>query len=168
MNIWVLNILASTAAHDLCDAHIVQAPDECSAMLSTVWQSYVRHPPRTPYNWPKNKPFMPPSLDLEHPLIRWLLQNKQNYKWFSTYAYHACIEYENRFIKRPLYMATVEILDKAPFAMPDGELQPFVQQVPKKYMHSNAVEAYRAYYANLHYATWRHTAEPEWLADYRR
>jgi hypothetical protein len=158
MHPWLLDEDPAQAAAWLCDAHVVHAPEEMAALLGTVWQWYVKHPPHTPHNWPADKPFLLPSLDLELPIVRWVMRNTSNFMWAATYANRACEEYHGRFGKRPLYAATCGVLNKAPYALSKGALQEFPYPV----------EVYRIMYATLPNIAWRYTDEPPWLSDYRR
>lgn len=158
MHPYVLAEEPQQAAAWLCDEHVVHAPLQCAQLLSTAWNWYVKHPPHRPHNWPADKPFLVPGLDLELPWVRWVMGNQSNYRWFGEYAVAACQQYHERFGKRPLYAAVCGVLNKPPYALRKGELQQFAYPV----------DVCRVMYAMLENSHWRYTDEPPWLADYRR
>lgn len=160
MNIlWVLDEDPVAAAAAMCDEHVVHAPYRCARLLGTLWNWYVKHPPHTPANWPTDKPFIPPNMDLEDQEVRWIMRGTGNMQWASAFAAEACHQYQLRFGKRPLYAATCGVLGKPPYA-----LQRTNSASPMPY----PVEVCRVAYAMLPNPHWRHTSEPPWLADYRR
>jgi hypothetical protein len=158
MNVWALDDDPVQAAAWMCDGHIVHAPYNCAQMLSTVWRWYVKHPPHTPRNWPADKPFLLPGLDLEQPWVRWVMKCDSNYMWYAKHAEEACRQYHLRFGKRHLYAAVCGVLNKPPYALRKWKRTEFPYPV----------EVCRVMYTTFQHACWWHTEPPPFWGDYRR
>jgi hypothetical protein len=99
-----------------------------------------------------------------HPCTLWAGKSKQNFYWLWKHTMAIFEEYTRRYGK---IHKSQQFMNEyiCPDNIPDIGLTPFVQAMPDKYKHEDAVIAYRNYYIGEKYsfAKWKDGNVPEWF-----
>ena len=150
MNIFVLDEDVKKSARYLVDRHCVKMVLEHAQMLCSPFEKGDAPYRRTHYN---------------HPCNVWARSSKQNYEWLLNYTKEMFDEYTRRYNKIHKSQRVMEWCSENyhKLDLPNKGLTPFVQAMPDKYKHKDAVVAYRKYYMGdkRHIAQWK-TKTPEW------
>ena len=159
MNIFFLDKTPSFSAQYLCDKHIPKMLLESAQMLSTAVQQYTDTPEGILYK----------SAYPNHPMTKWVGENKANFKWALDNALWINNEYEYRFKKNhKSYRVIKNIIDFELMAhIPDGDMTTPPQCMPDEYkLRSDLyVSAYRDYYKGEkeYFAKWeKGRSQPKW------
>lgn len=161
MNIFALDTDPIVAAGYLCDQHIGKMLLESCQLLCNAHSGIPMH--AAPY-----KP-----THLKHPCSIWTAATYGNYSWLCHYARALGSEYEYRFGKKHASSVVAQwcMLHTpiGPSPMAVSPRTPFAQATPEQYRSSNAVQAYRRYYAAEKMTlrgkpvTWTGRDRPVWL-----
>lgn len=178
MNIFVVDENPYTAAHDLCDKHVVKMIVETAQMLSTAHRVIdgtqtirVTASNRKIKHWVHPNPEMDEVLCLptmvNHPCTAWSMKNDSNYLWLWDHGMGLLGEYTKRYGKvHSMQELYGYYLLTAPEKIPNGKLTPFAQAMPEQYRCDNAVTAYRNYYIGekKRFAKWSRSQVPLWFS----
>ena len=164
MNIFFLDETPELSAKMLCDKHVPKMLLESAQMLSTAVRKYEKETDTTPLAEPIYKSAYP-----NHPMTKWVCENKANFKWALDNALWINNEYEYRFKKNhKSYRVIKNIIDFELMAhIPDGDMTTPPQCMPDEYkLRSDLyVSAYRDYYKGEkeYFAKWeKGRSEPKW------
>lgn len=153
MNIFILDKEPVKAAQYQCDRHVVKMTLETTQLLCTAFPNGS-----APYK----------KTHINHPITKWVKQSFSNYLWTINHGLALAREYTFRYGKKHRCQEIVEwcLKNIDHLLFEETGLTPFIQAMPEKYKHSNAVVAYRAFYLNEKlFAQWNHTRKaPEWWA----
>ena len=154
MNIFVLDKHPNVAAMYHCDKHIVKMPLETAQMLSAVHWRYGNEPPyaRTHEN---------------HPCTLWAGQTVENYRWLYKLGLALCHEYTYRYGKVHGCERVIKLLMMPPLRLTARGFTAFAKAMPEQYISYDAVDSYRAYYANekASICTWTRRNVPPFMAE---
>jgi hypothetical protein len=173
MNIFVLDPDAVTAAHMMCDKHVVKMILESCQLLSTAHHVLDGEPVMTKGKKKEYKTFSNGNMSIcrctmiNHPCTIWTRETRANYLWLWKHAYSLCKEYTRRYGKvHVMEKMLMDELYDPPANITKGKLTPFAQAMPDQYRNSDAVIAYRNYYINekARFAKWKNCEVPEWFA----
>lgn len=167
MNIFVLDSVPQFAAKMHCDQHVRKMIVESAQMLSTA-----HHILQSKHTDSLYKPTHP-----NHPCNIWVRSSYENYNWLVDLWFALCNEYQTRFDKpHKTFVKLQDYIWKAPPAIPQKGLLPFVQCMPDEYKHEDAIVAYHNFYIHKKklwkekYSTRQHlwmryteTPPPQWL-----
>lgn len=154
MNIFVLDYDLCKSAIYHCQKHIVKMPLESAQMLCTILNN---NNIESPYK----------SCHRNHPCTLWAGKTMQNFAWLYEFGLYLCYEYTYRFNKvhkcEEVINYAGKMMDK--LRLPDMGLTPHAQAMPDSYKSTDAVTAYRNYYAGdkTHLFDWGPREKPDWL-----
>ncbi len=170
MNIFVLDRDPKTAAHMMCDKHVVKMILESAQMLSAVLDHQYKKEHRGG-DGPVIEQFgLPgyPKAHAKHPCTLWARASKQNAMWLVRHMRALCFEYTARYGKihkqDALPMVYEAQLEHCEFELPCQT--EFVQAITNTDLHrDDPVEGYREYYRKekAHFCTWKHGDVPQWF-----
>ena len=160
MNIFFLDKTPEGSAEMLCDKHVPKMLLESAQMLSTAVQQYTDTPEGILYK----------SAYPNHPMTKWVGENKANFKWALDNALWINNEYEYRFKKNHKSFRIIQnILDNNfMWDIPSNNRFSITyppQCMPDEYRNKNHVTAYRNYYKGEkeYFAKWeKGRSEPKW------
>lgn len=133
MNIFILDSNPVRAAQYLGDGHFKMVL-ESGQIGSTVLH---RYDVRAPYK-PTHR---------HRACVLWAGNTSGNWSWFCEYALALCVEYERRFGREHGSAKVIRTCAHACVPVPIGKRTPFVADFAGADTSSNAVHAYRRYYA---------------------
>lgn len=167
MNIFFLDRSPATAARMHCDRHVVKMIVESAQLLSTA------HHLLDGATLARSRfPDLLKPTHVNHPCALWVRQSREHYDWLGELMSELCDEYHRRYGPN-VHAYRRSRLDfrlrgKRPLNIPlQGWHEPPLC-MPGQYKRSDAVEAYRLYYAGekREIATWRAPAEaPSWWPE---
>lgn len=102
-----------------------------------------------------------------HPCTKWLLESITNWSYLWALSDHLNEEWKYRWQHDHNHKSFEVILDlEWPLDLPDVGLTRFAQAMPDEYKHTDAVEAYRAYFngEKRHLFNWTNRPIPEWIS----
>jgi hypothetical protein len=162
MNIFALDNDADMAARMHCDKHVVKMVLETAQILSTVHHLYGSSVVGRVYK-PTHK---------NHPSVKWAAECKGNYRWLYGLFMHLAREYTHRYNKEHKSWALLNnVFTESPDSMPGGlyDTTPFALAMPDvyKFVSSDPVECYRAYYMHekADMLTYTNRRRPEWMTS---
>lgn len=99
-----------------------------------------------------------------HPLTKWVMQSKANYKLLCKLALALCKEYTFRYGK---IHKTQKVIQKLTERIPDLPHKGFTNPplcMPERYHSKNYIKSYRLYYIRKkrHIAKWKNRPIPRW------
>ena len=179
MNIFAVDENPYTAAHSLCDKHVVKMIVETAQMLSTAHRVLDgKETIRVTASNRKIKHWVHPDSEMNsvlclpamvnHPCTVWSMKTDSNYFWLWDHGMGLLTEYTKRYSKvHSMQELFGHYLITAPEKIPSGKLTPFAQAMPQKYQCDNSVLAYRRYYINekKRFAKWKNSDIPVWFND---
>lgn len=151
MNIFVLDTDPKIAASYHCDKHVLKMILESAQMLCTALHLF--DVPNVPYR----------KTHENHPCSVWARSTRDNYLWLCSLGLALCEEYTERYGKTHKTQAVIEWCLAHSHCIPAGDKTPHPQCMPDKYVQTNVVSAYRAYYKEekVSIAKWR-IKTPSW------
>ena len=160
MNIFLLDHDPHISIQYHMDAHVRKMAIEYVQILCTVLREKFpdHHDIDTLYK----------STHVNHPCVKWAMENWDHYEWLQWYARYIHTEYVYRFRK---YHASRKILLKCEdiYLFYDKMVLhnplEYPQCMPDQYKRDDPVDAYRAYYIGekQHLAKWTNRPIPEWF-----
>lgn len=152
LNIFILDENMTKSAEYYMDAHVRKIILEIAQMLCIAHNVTGGE---APY---KTKGY------INHPISKWIRENKSNYRWAVKMGLTICGEYTYRYGKIHKTQAILEWLRDNEPNIPDGNIRPFVQAVASDCKVNDAIIAYRDYYNRYkrHLAKWKNRPVPEW------
>jgi len=177
MNIFVLDTDAKKCAAYHCDKHLIKMITEHNQILGSIAHTargIKRKSEITPdYVWKNFKGF--PRVDFNqepfpygigyktHPCTQWAGASEKNYQWLCDLTFEMCKEYTKRYSKIHAGERICEWYKKNPPTLPKVEMTPFAQAMPAECKNSDAIIAYRTYYAThkSYFASWK-IETPSW------
>ena len=150
MNIFVLDLNHTLCAQSHNDRHVSKMILESAQLLCTCLRSCGIE-----YGY---KLFNP-----NHPCNKWVRHSYSNFIWLRSLALELGREFTHRY---GTTHKSIEVITQAPNpTISDLGLTPFAQALPEQYRHTDAVQAYRAYYRGDKYdlLTYTNRQPPEWL-----
>lgn len=160
MNLFILDRQPTVAAQFNCDSHVRKIILETVEMLGYTYYGHFK-----PWPWvtPKYRHF-------NHPMSKWVRENRHNFSWTLEHAYALCDEFNYRFDK---HHKCREYLDWISLNIPIDHLSDekitdwprcFGDYKERMDLTNDAVYDYRNYYmiAKRHLAIWTKRGEPEW------
>ena len=154
MNIFYLDNDPKVCAQYHVDKHVVKMILETAQLLSTThWMSGSEGPYRQTH---KN-----------HPSAVWARNNKANYIWLCKLGMELCKEYTHRYGKIHKPQQHLEWLSKNIPNIPPGDFTPPTLAMPKTFMCSDNLLAYRKYYTygKKHLHSWKKREEPKFIVE---
>ena len=174
MNIFVLDPDAATAAHMMCDKHIVKMILESCQLLSTAHhvidgeQIKIESEKRKYTSYSNGNTKICKCTMINHPCTIWTRTTRDNYMWLWKHAYGLAKEYTRRYGKvHVMEKMLMEDLYNPPKNITKGKMTPFAQAMPDQYRDFDAVIAYRKYYINekKRFAKWKTGEIPQWFTE---
>ena len=168
---------ANAAAH--ADQHVGKALLEGCQMLCTAHPEPADREPWIAMAPPERlrRGLLPyKHTHVNSPCGLWTRRRPGNYVWLIHFAYALAREYEHRFGRAHASLAVVDWCAERAclvgFAESGATPSPHVQVMPERYRGTDAVEAYRRYYAAEKRvlrgmpATWTRRPRPEWFDQF--
>ena len=157
MNIFFLDKTPDGSAEMLCDKHVPKMLLESAQMLSTALHSHTMGISTGIY-----KEAYP-----NHPMTKWVGDNRSNFKWALDNALWINNEYQYRFKKEHKSFRIIQNISFNNYIddIPDGDMTTPPQCMPDEYKNKNYVTAYRDYYKGEkeYFAKWeKGRSQPEW------
>lgn len=172
MNIFILDEDLKKAAEYHCDVHCIKQILELAQLVSTaVW---VTHPDHKDKIAEYRKSVFPLPLykptHINHPVNKWVRENKSNFLWAYHFGIELCAEYNKRYGK--IHKSLIPITNSLQYQnlFPNKPLSPFAQCMPEAFRSNNTVTSYRNYYAGakFRFAKWdKLNNEPFWWNQHR-
>ncbi len=141
----------------LGDKHLTQAILTSAVALSTALHNVGCH-----------ESYLYNSLAPKSSFNKWVAATKENFQWLLNTATYAGEEFLYR--KERMHRSYKDVIllikeNNLSSFIPNGKLQPFLQNLPEKYKQENTVQAYRNFYKekkapNTH---WTKREKPNWL-----
>lgn len=154
MNMFILDENTDLSVQYHVDKHVVKMITEHTQLLSSAYYfTGEEHLACYKLSHPK------------HPCAIWARQNLTNWLWLQQYTIKLYGEYEYRY--GGFHIAGEKCLRLQPPNLPAGELTPFAQAMPLKYMCPDAVTAYRNYYIGekMHLLKYTRRPIPYWIPE---
>lgn len=149
MNIFVLDLNHAENAKAHVDKHCVKMILEYTQLLSNAFK-------------PEDAPYK--HTHLKHPCSIWASKSLDNWYWLAELAIELCREYTYRYGKRHKCQDVIEGMIARSLNIPSVGITEFAQAMPDEFKRSDAVQAYRAYYAGAkaELKAYRNRQVPAW------
>ncbi|MFC4438462.1 MULTISPECIES: hypothetical protein [Natrialbaceae] len=160
MNVFWLDQDPRLAARYHCDEHVNKLLLEAAQVLCTAARENGY-----------DAEFLYASTHVGHPVTQWAAESRANWLRLRDHAEALNSEFVERYEKETDHASwqVIERIEPDAIEFPADEPTPRPQAMPEEYRRpGDPVAAYRAYYAGekADWATWAHTDEPAWLAEY--
>lgn len=182
MNLFIIDLDATKAAQDQCNAHIVKMCVESGQMLSTAHRMLDGYPIKNPTKpeksrarlWVHPNPVMDSVLykavHYNHPCTVWTMASEENYRWHYEHFTALCDEFTYRYGKVHKSDAVLRhVLSEAPQNIPKIGKTPFplaMKSNPECMFPDDPVMSYRMFYQTKQTRfkmTWTKRDVPSWF-----
>ena len=180
MNIFRLHDNPTTAAHMMCDKHVVKMVIEYGQLLSTAHrildgEEYTDRTKagRRIKRWRLREKSLEKQIykacHVNHPSAIWTRENLKNYRWLYDHFVACAKEYEHRYGRvHETFRKLKNILSVAPTNIKETDNETTMPQCMPDYCKQPIVtEGYRKYYRNekRYFAKWTNREVPRWFQE---
>ncbi|KAN0028767.1 hypothetical protein ACTFIV_010620 [Dictyostelium citrinum] len=169
MNLFYLDLVASTSARYHNDKHVVKLILEATQLLYSTW-----HLMEPTSDWKLKAPNPMKLTHTNHPLTKWVRTNNKTYDIVSDYCHSLLQEYTTRYGKIHSCKAHMDFLtnnypSQLPISMAQAPIMPLcmpdIYKVIPTNSWSDVVSSYRNYYIGekLHFSSYKGVEWPSWL-----
>ncbi|KAN0009358.1 hypothetical protein ACTFIU_006643 [Dictyostelium citrinum] len=169
MNLFYLDLVASTSARYHNDKHVVKLILEATQLLYSTW-----HLMEPTSDWKLKAPNPMKLTHTNHPLTKWVRTNNKTYDIVSDYCHSLLQEYTTRYgkihsCKTHMDFLTNNYPSQLPISMAQAPIMPLcmpdIYKVIPTNSWSDVVSSYRNYYIGekLHFSSYKGVEWPSWL-----
>ncbi|MDE1905770.1 MAG: hypothetical protein KGH75_04895 [Rhodospirillales bacterium] len=161
MNLFPLSKDLDKTAKYHVDKHVSKMITEAAQVISTVaWQHK-----KSKSNWTFYKP-----THQNHPITKWVAQDKHNWEWVIRYMYSLQKEWQYRYDHTRSHASIEAIKALRCPNLPENSLLDFYQAMPNEFRCDDSIKAYRRFYAlgKFHLWQWTNRTRPKWIEKYLR